>query len=99
MGYGVYTCKQENLKRPPPLSIIKADPIFEGIPNPFYAPGSHGWEVVVLPDDVEVLAVSGCIEVIKSRRKIMYGEQFHAEIDLPFNEASVFLLNFLRMAR
>jgi len=99
MGYGVYTCKEENLKGTTPISIIKEDPIFEGIPNPFYAPGSHSWEVVVLPDDVEVLAVSDCIEVIKSRRKIMYGEEFHAEIDLPFNEGSVFLLNFLRMAR
>jgi GMP synthase-like glutamine amidotransferase len=62
MGYGVYTCKEENLKGTTPISIIKEDPIFEGIPNPFYAPGSHSWEVVVLPDDVEVLAVSDCIE-------------------------------------
>jgi len=99
MGYGVYTYKEEDLKGITPISIIKEDPIFEGIPNPFYAPDSHGWEVVVLPDDIEVLAVSDCIEVIKSTQKIMYGEQFHAEIDLPFNEASAFLLNFLRMAR
>ena len=88
----------EDLKKVRPISIKKDDPIFAGIPNPFVAPEIHGWAVDVLPADYEVLAASTYIQSLKSNKKMLYGEQFHAEIKVPYNQGTPYLVNFLKMA-
>jgi GMP synthase-like glutamine amidotransferase len=80
------------------IKIVKKDPIFEGMPNTFTAPEIHGWAVAHLPEDYEVLARSSYIQALKSRSKMLYGEQFHAEIKRPFNQGTPYLINFLKMA-
>jgi GMP synthase-like glutamine amidotransferase len=80
------------------IDIVKNDPIFVGIQSPFTAPEIHGWAVVNLPKDYEVLAKSTYIQAIKSKSKFLYGEQFHAEIKRPYNQAHPYLINFLKMA-
>lgn len=87
------------------IKIIKDDPIFEGIPNPFVgteihgwadAESSHGWGVVT--DEYELLAASTYTQAIKSKTKMIYGEQFHAEIKVPYNQGTPYLVNFLKLA-
>lgn len=80
------------------IKIVKKDSIFEGIPSPFIAPEIHGWAVALLPKDYEVLAYSDYIQALKSTSKMLYGEQFHAEIKRPFNQGTPYLINFLKMA-
>ena len=80
---------------------IKKDlPIFEGIPNPFTVPEVHSWAVspVSLPEDYEITSESTYIQTIKSKTKFLYGEQFHAEIKTDYNQATLYLVNFLKMA-
>ncbi len=98
MGYVAKAWGEEDLAEITPIDIEKEDPIFESMPDPFIAPEWHGWEVLVLPDDIEILAVSDCIEVMKSTRKIMYGVQFHPEVGLPFSEARAIIPNLLEIA-
>ena len=35
---------------------------------------------------------------LKSTTKFLYGEQFHAEINVPYNQTKPFLYNFLKMS-
>jgi GMP synthase-like glutamine amidotransferase len=88
----------EAFKSISPVRIIKKDPIFQGIPNPFIAAEVHSWSVAHLPEDYEVLAVSDYVQALKSTSKFLYGEQFHAEINVPYNQAKPYLYNFLKMA-
>lgn len=81
------------------IDIIKQDPIFDGIPNPFTAVEIHGWAVAILPKDYEIIAESSYIQGIKNKSKMIYGEQFHAEIPAPYNEGTPYLVNFLKMAK
>jgi GMP synthase-like glutamine amidotransferase len=83
---------------PPPIKILKEDPLFDGLPNPFYAVKSQRWEVAILGPTYETIGFSDCIEVIKRKDRMIYGTQFHPESDKPFNLGRLFLLNFLRMA-
>lgn len=78
--------------------IVKQDPIFSGMPNPFTAPEVHSWAVARLPQHFEVIAESGYVQCLKSSAKLLYGEQFHAEIKAPYNQAKPYLVNFLKMA-
>jgi len=98
MGYVAKVYKREHIWKAKPIRILKNDPIFNGISDGFYAFEWHGWEVVVLQNNIEKLAVSDCIEVIKSKEKVMYGLQFHPERDVDINEATGILANFLRIA-
>ena len=68
------------------------------MPNPFVAVEIHGWAVAKLPDDFEVLAESPYVQAIKSESRMIYGEQFHAEIKTPNNQGRPYLVNFLEMA-
>ena len=82
------------------ITIKKDLPIFQGIPNPFTAPEVHSWAVspVSLPEDYEITSESTYIQTIRSKTKFLYGEQFHAEIKTDYNEATPYLVNFLKMA-
>jgi len=81
-----------------PVKIIKKDPIFEGMPNPFIGAEVHSWSVAHLPEHYELLAESNYVQALKSKTKFLYGEQFHAEINVPYNQAKPYLYNFLTMA-
>jgi anthranilate/para-aminobenzoate synthase component II len=83
---------------PLPVKILKEDPVFDGLPNPFYAVKFQSCEVAILDPRYETIGFSDCIEVIKRKDSIIYGTQFHPESDKPFNLGSILLLNFLRMA-
>ncbi len=86
------------LKDPTQTRIVKEDPIFKGMPNPFTAPEVHSWAVARLPRHYQVIAESTYVQCLKSSAKLLYGEQFHAEIKAPYNQAKPYLVNFLKMA-
>ena len=81
------------------IRIIKKDPVFKGIPEPFVAAEIHGWAIGNIPEDFEVLARSDYIQAVKNISRLIYGEQFHAEIQVPYNQAGPYLVNFLKMAK
>lgn len=81
------------------IRILKNDPIFEGIPDPFIGAEIHGWAIGRLPDGFQALAESEYIQAVKGTSRMIYGEQFHSEIRVPYNQARPYLANFLRMAK
>ncbi|MBU1156255.1 MAG: discoidin domain-containing protein [Proteobacteria bacterium] len=87
---------------PPPwkhdIDLLKKDPLFQGVPDPFVAPEVHGWAVYTLPDHYEALARSKYLQSLRRTDKMLYGVQFHPEIDAPYNQAQAVLVNFLKMA-
>jgi anthranilate/para-aminobenzoate synthase component II len=90
------------------IKVLKKDPIFDGITNPFFGQEAHSFNDTVIPEGWEVLAASvdsqGYVvnEVIKytaDKNKIIYGTQFHPERPQPWSgSAKAVLMNFLRMA-
>ena len=97
MGWSDIT-ELEDIKDRTEIEIKKDDPVFEGMGKTFIAPEIHGWAVVKLPENYEMIAESGYIQALKSNSKMLYGEQFHAEIKVPYNEGGPYLENFLKMA-
>ncbi len=100
MGRGIYTHELHDLDDLYPVSIEKEDPIFDGLPDPFYAAEFHGWDVVIIPENYKVLGVSDWMgnEIIRDRERMVYGMQYHGEHNLPFNVGRMTKINFLRMA-
>ncbi|MFC1589862.1 discoidin domain-containing protein [Candidatus Omnitrophota bacterium] len=89
------------LEEPEDLSKIRierTDPVFEGIPDPFTAAEVHGWAIAVVPKEYEIIADSSYIQAIRNANRMIYGEQFHAEINVEYNQGGPYLKNFLRMA-
>ncbi len=88
----------------PPITILKNDPIFAGLNNPFFGPEYHTWAVHIVEEGWEVLATSRdskgfvCNEMIKAVGRPVYGSQFHPEMARPFSCAKAILMNFLGMA-
>lgn len=80
------------------IKILKDDPIFEGISDNFSAPEIHGWAVVEPADEFEIIAAGKYAQAQKSRKRSIYGIQFHAEIDLADNQAKPIIKNFLKIA-
>ena len=79
------------------IKIKKDDPIFEGIKDNFIAPEIHGWAVAEPAEEFEVIAESDYIQAQKSTKRLIYGEQFHAEIHVPYNEGKNYIKNFLKL--
>ena len=66
------------------LTLLKEDDaIFEGVFKKSIVWESHKDEVVILPDNFELLAESGnCkIQAMRHRKKPFYGLQFHPEVE------------------
>ena len=80
------------------IEIKKEDPVFKNISNPYTAVEIHGWAVAFPPEGFEILAASSYIQAMKNTTRMVYGEQFHAEIKAPYNESTPYLVNFLKMA-
>ena len=60
---------------------VQADPLFEGVPDPFVAFATHSDEVTTLPDDVTVLARNDA-GIQAFRKGHTCGVQFHPEYDM-----------------
>jgi GMP synthase-like glutamine amidotransferase len=88
----------KNEKKMTHITIVKNDPIFTGIKDKFVGPEIHGWAVVEPAEEFEVIARSTYIQAQKSTRRMIYGIQFHGEIDVDYNEATPVIKNFLKMA-
>jgi anthranilate/para-aminobenzoate synthase component II len=84
-----------------PLTMLKPDPLFEGLPNPFVVRESHYCEIKTLPPEFELLASNeNCrIQAMKHKNRILYGTQFHPEayVDV-YPHGRVVLENFFRIA-
>jgi|BEDMetMinimDraft_2_1075160.scaffolds.fasta_scaffold01546_4 GMP synthase - Glutamine amidotransferase domain len=71
---------------PQKIFIEKYDALLNNIPNSFVAWESHNDTLTKLPEDFEVLAYSKLnatkiVEIIKHKSKLIYGVQFHPEVD------------------
>lgn len=80
------------------IKIVKKDPVFEGIGDNFTAPEVHSWAVVEPAKEFEIIAKSDYVQAQKSTKRLIYGAQFHAEINVPYNHGQSFIKNFLKMA-
>ena len=66
-----------------PIEIVKDNPLFKGLDNPFFVMSSHYDQVRILPEGFEVLARSkDCLnQAMAHKSKPVYSIQFHPEID------------------
>ena len=84
-----------------PVNVVKDDPLFEGLSNPFIVRESHYCEVKSLPPEFDLLAsTNACrIQAMKHRERILYGTQFHPESYIEaYPDGKTILRNFFRIA-
>jgi len=84
-----------------PIRIVRQDPLFEGVPNPFMASEQHMREVKELPADFELLASTDAVKVqaYRHRTKLIYGTQFHCEKWIEYYpHGRTVIENFFRIA-
>jgi GMP synthase (glutamine-hydrolysing) len=84
-----------------PVTLVKDDPLFEGLNNPFIVRESHYCEVKSLPTQFELLAsTEACrIQTMKHRERMLYGTQFHPESYIEaYPDGKSILSNFFRIA-
>lgn len=84
-----------------PITIVKDDPLFEGLSNPFWARESHYCEVKQLPPNFELLASTPeCrIQAMRHCNKPLYGTQFHPEAYVDaYPDGKRILENFFKLA-
>jgi GMP synthase (glutamine-hydrolysing) len=84
-----------------PITIVKSDPLFAGLPDGFIMQEYHVAEVKQLPPFMEVLAsTEECqVQVVKHKDKLHYGTQFHPEdYDVRHEHGRVLLQNFFTLA-
>lgn len=84
-----------------PVTIIKQDPLFNDLPNPFIVQEFHAFEAKQLPDFFDVLASTDeCkVQVIKHKHKLHYGTQFHPEdYDVQHLDGKTLIHNFFKLA-
>ena len=85
-----------------PITRIKPDPLFRGLPNRMIMRCSHYCEVKKLPHSFELLASSAHsrIEAMRHQNKPLYGTQFHPEAyEAPFFHGRRLLENFANIVR
>ena len=84
-----------------PVTVVRDDPLFEGLNDPFIVRESHYCEVKSLPPEFELLAsTEACrIQAMKHRGRILYGTQFHPESYIEeYADGKTILRNFFRIA-
>lgn len=83
-----------------PITRVKPDPLFRGLPKTMMMRCSHYCEVVKLPQGFELLATSGHCRIAAMRHAELpvYGTQFHPEAyEAPFLHGRKLLENFARI--
>jgi GMP synthase-like glutamine amidotransferase len=84
-----------------PVSIIKDDPIFEGLgPAPVFFQ-SHYWQISHMPPDFENLASTAeCpVQVVRHKHQPIYSTQFHPEVNsAEHRDGRQLIANFFRIA-
>lgn len=86
---------------PDSIEIVKNSSIFTGIPNPFFGVEIHSWataEEVFPLIGFEVLAHSSYVQAQKIKGRMVFGEQFHAEVNIRANQGKPMIYNFLSIA-
>lgn len=84
------------------VNIIVESPLFKNIKNPFYAVEIHSWATSEKVFDLigyEVLAKSSYVQAQKVKGKLIFGNQFHPEVEIKENEGANTILNFLNLAK
>ena len=94
-------------EKPAPVRILPeyvGDPVYRNLPNPFRAVEIHSWAVSPLflkdarYEEFHVTAMTSYIQALKSSKRPLYSEQFHAAAVNEYNESSPYLINFLKFA-
>lgn len=80
------------------IKLLRPDPLFEGLPNPFHAVEIHGWAVYEPGPGFEVVAASGYIQSQRAKGGRLHGVQFHPEIKASYNQPEQVLRLFLERA-
>ena len=83
------------------IEIVKESPVFKDIPNPFFGVEIHSWataEEVFPIIGFELLAKSSYVQAQKIKGRMVFGEQFHAEVDISANQGKPMIYNFLTLA-
>ena len=83
-----------------PISRVKDDPLFRGLPEVMTMRCAHYCEVKRLPPGFELLARSKhcAIEAMRHERRPLYGTQFHPEAyEAPFFDGRTLLQNFAQI--
>jgi GMP synthase-like glutamine amidotransferase len=84
-----------------PIKIVRKDPLFDGLPNPFMACEFHMREVKKLPKDFVLLASTKDVRIQAYRHKSrpIYATQFHCENYTDYYPAGKRVLeNFFKIA-
>lgn len=84
-----------------PVTVVREDPLFDGVPNPFMVSERHMREVKELPSEFYLLASTDQVRVqaYRHKDKILYGTQFHPESWTDYYPAGRTILeNFFRIA-
>jgi GMP synthase-like glutamine amidotransferase len=84
-----------------PVCIVKSDPLFDGLPDPFIVRESHVCEIKHLPLGFDLIATNeNCrIQAMKHCERMLYGTQFHPEgWQDEYPHGRQILLNFFRLA-
>lgn len=84
-----------------PVQVVRADPLFEGLAQPPVFFESHYWEIQDLPAEFDLLAssVEVRVQVIRHRRHLVYGTQFHPEVHSEAHpDGGRLMENFFRLA-
>ncbi len=83
------------------VAALQADPLFDGLPDPFVVRQSHYAEMKIVPPGFDLIASNGnCrIQAIKHRDRPLYGTQFHPEYYIDsYPHGRKILENFFRFA-
>jgi len=84
-----------------PVRPVKADPLFDELPDPVVVRQSHYAEMKTVPPDFDLIASNeNCrIQAIRHRERPLYGTQFHPEyyVDV-YPHGRKILENFFRVA-
>lgn len=82
------------------VNILKADPLFRGLPGTIIVDEGHSWEIVELDNRFPVLASNGFsrIQAFRMHDRPLWGMQFHPEVnDKEHLHGALILQNFISM--
>jgi len=84
------------------ITKFKDDHLFKGLPSEFFVQEGHHDEIKQVPSNYEILASSKTCkaQIIKHRRKLIYGVQFHPHNFTPeYPAGRILLKNFMGLAK